>query len=744
LHILLIATDPACRPAVEAQLVAPGVTVEIQQVSDEAALAAALQGGHSDLAIIDQDSAWIDTLELLRSLHQRCPEPPLILLVSEPTPESLRQAIDAGITDYIIKSPVQLPRFGFLLHCLTQRSREQRALASVEAAWKQSELKYRTLTEQISGIFYVAHPDPQGGTAQVSSQIENLLGISVEEWQKDPRLWSKHIHPDDRDRVLADYHHAVDTGGQFVSEYRMVARDGHTVWFRDLAVVMRASSHQPPLVHGVMLDVTARRTLDEELRANEARLRQALRVGRMGYLDWDLKSDAITWSRETYVLFGVDPATFSPTIDSTLQLVHPDDRERVRAGLKAALNDDLPYDLEHRMVQPDGRVVYVHSQAELMRDLQGHPTRLFGTVVDISARKQTQEALAASEAQYRRLYESIRDGFGRVDMDGRILEVNPAFLAITAYPEAEIHQLKYQELTPPRWHDFEAAIVREQILVRGYSDVYEKEYVRRDGSVFPIELRAYLIRDEAGEPTGMWAFVRDISERKHAQEKLVAYAAQLQSLSHQLWEAQENERRHLARELHDEIGQDLTAIRMNLRPPLKDETASALGLRLEETLRVVDGLIRKTQDLSFTLRPTMLDDLGLEAALRSLTRLQASRGHLNVEFWASPFPRRLNTVIETACFRVAQEALTNVLRHALAKEVSVLLRLDQDQLELVIHDDGVGFNVAAVRQGDHGKRALGLLGMEERVSLAGGRFECRSSPEHGTEIHAWFPLHWRE
>jgi signal transduction histidine kinase len=139
----------------------------------------------------------------------------------------------------------------------------------------------------------------------------------------------------------------------------------------------------------------------------------------------------------------------------------------------------------------------------------------------------------------------------------------------------------------------------------------------------------------------------------------------------------------------------------------------------------------------------MLDDLGLEPALRWYTNQQASLARLKPQFHADPLENRLDPAVETACFRVAQEALTNVVRHAHAKTLTVELRSKNGHLHLSVRDDGVGFDVAAPRQPAARSASLGLLSMEERAVLADGGFECISIPGQGTEIHAWFPLKWR-
>jgi signal transduction histidine kinase len=214
---------------------------------------------------------------------------------------------------------------------------------------------------------------------------------------------------------------------------------------------------------------------------------------------------------------------------------------------------------------------------------------------------------------------------------------------------------------------------------------------------------------------------------------------QAQALSRRLVEAQEAERRHIARELHDEVGQALTAVKINLQAIASLCETPAAGPRLKDSIAVVERALQQVRNISLDLRPSLLDDLGLVSALRWYVDNQTQRAGLQARFSVSPPDLRLTPNLETDCFRVAQEALTNVIRHAHATRVEVSLQGTGHGARLVIRDDGVGFNVAhTLAQAARGK-SLGLVGLRERVALAGGRMEIVSAHGSGTEVRAWFP-----
>lgn len=214
----------------------------------------------------------------------------------------------------------------------------------------------------------------------------------------------------------------------------------------------------------------------------------------------------------------------------------------------------------------------------------------------------------------------------------------------------------------------------------------------------------------------------------------------LKQLSARLVNAQEEERRRLARELHDEIGQALTAVKINLQTVQRLPQASSFASRLEESIGIIDRTLQQVRDLSLDLRPPLLDDLGLVSALRWHIERQAQRAGFTVEFDAGLLDPRPTPEIEVACFRVVQEALTNVARHAHAQHVWIALHVDNNLLHVSVQDDGVGFDVRqALEQAARGD-SLGLIGMQERVALVGGRLTIEAAPGFGAKIRARFPL----
>lgn len=270
----------------------------------------------------------------------------------------------------------------------------------------------------------------------------------------------------------------------------------------------------------------------------------------------------------------------------------------------------------------------------------------------------------------------------------------------------------------------------------------DKEVVleRPDGSRIVVAVNIAAVKDAAGRVAAAVNAFQDITARKEAERQLRAVeerrgqlASELRALSQRLLEVQEEERRHLARELHDEVGQRLTALKFSLASAA-DISAAEAKERAAEAAAQLDDLIRQVGDLSLDLRPPALDTLGLRSALQALFDRGVAETGVAVKFKHRKLDRRFAPEVQTAAYRIVQEALTNVARHAGVREASVRATVDRRRLRIEVADRGVGFDSAAARGA-----TAGLTGMRERAILAGGHLEIESAPGAGTRILADLP-----
>jgi len=371
-----------------------------------------------------------------------------------------------------------------------------------------------------------------------------------------------------------------------------------------------------------------------------------------------------------------------------------------------------------------------------LRDSDGRDV-VGGMAIDVTERSRMAEALSSSEERFREFMDNNPALCWISDEGGRITYVNKTFgksLKLTLDPVGR-HPVELFPTASARQHLYG---VRASLQTNKPIETQER-FLRSDGSdgdfaVFRFPLIGAADRRAVG------GIAIDITERRRAADELSQANVRLQALSSRIIEVQETERRQIARELHDEIGQCLTALKISLEGLQRTAQEPAVVNRLAESVELSAHTLDQVRRLSVDLRPSQLDDLGLEAAVRSIFNRQAATGHFSAHYESSLQGAALSDQVETACFRVCQEALTNIIKHANAQNVWIHIDLQENQLQLRIRDDGKGFDPDRGNRQAMSGESFGLLGMQERATLAGGRLEIRSAPGQGAEVRVWFPV----
>lgn len=591
-------------------------------------------------------------------------------------------------------------------------------------------------------------------------------------------------------------------------------------------------------------------------------------------------------------------------------VTHPDDWEETAEKIRSVgtLGIDASR-FEMRYLHACGNVLWGDVSVSLFQDVAGSRRHL-AQVLDITGRKQAEQALRVSEAQYRRLHESMRDAFVQVDMEGRIQEYNEAYQEMLGYDADELAAANYKDLTPRKWRAFQDEIIVKQVLVRGYSDIYEKEYQRKDGTLVPVELRTVLLRDEQGAACGMWAVLRDISDRKRAEENIQALTATLEErvsertkairllydtalmvnqaqnaeqaidaclqrvVMHNAWSfghalmpaadrADELVPRHfhypessrrfqrfrevtrrmrlhrgeglagrvfasgkpewitniqqglnepratlavelgigaaaafpvlvgervvavleffadrairpdrriadaiagvgiqlgrvlertefelhllsvaeevqqgIAQDLHDDVGQELTGLGLKaetLAEMLAADKTSASRLATD-IAAAVDRTRSKVRGLSRRLLPVELEEGLLAGVLRRLAAAATTGSHILCTFTCSQPDPVFDSRIAMHLYRIVQEAISNAVRHAGAKNIRITLERHMGETLLKIEDDGIGLSHEALQA-----QGLGLRTMRYRAGLLGGNLVVGAGPSGGTQVECRLP-----
>ena len=395
-------------------------------------------------------------------------------------------------------------------------------------------------------------------------------------------------------------------------------------------------------------------------------------------------------------------------------------------------------DVEYEMQRKDGTAFPVLVNVIAIYDADGRFAHSRASVVDISKRKQAETELRESELRNTAIVRAALDCIVSIDSHGTITEFNPAAEKTFGYSrEQVIGRNVASTIIPPAMRDDHRRGL-ERYLATGEGSFLGRRVqvtaMRSDGSEFPVELAITPV--PLRSQTVFTAYMRDITREKWAEQELHRFAGEMQAVSRRLVEMQEIEQRALASELHDLVGQKLTALSINLNIVEFESAASMTSqssARLHDSLKLVSETIESIRDVMVALRPTVLDDYGVTSGLRWYAAQFAKRTGITVTVLEQGEIRRLPTNVEETLFRIAQEALANVAKYARVEKATVTLRTMRDSIRLTIADDGCGFDPSAARRPglDHG---WGLMIMKERAASLGAELTVESAPGRGTRI----------
>jgi PAS domain S-box-containing protein len=513
-------------------------------------------------------------------------------------------------------------------------------------------------------------------------------------------------------------------------ETTILSRAGGIVSIDAAFAPLRGKDGSVTQVVGSGVDVTVRRKAERELARSQQRLAEAQRVAHVGSWEWSIKKDSVTWSDELYRIYGVDRATHVPTYESFLASVHLDDRAHTTAVLAKAMENVTPFVYDHRILRPDGDVRMLHTRGEVLPDPEGRPARLVGSCWDITDRWEAMRRAEASRETLESVLDRVSDGVVALDRQWRYTYVNTCGGRMLGRDAATLVGkhiwTEFPEGRGQKFHlAYERALAEQRpVQIREHDAALDKWF----------ESRIYPSAD------GLSIFFTDVTEQQRAQDELRAGAAALRALATRLADVREEERRDIARELHDQVGQALTAmtfdvawLRGQLGGAAKPQVAARLG-RMNDALHAT---LETTRRISASLRPPLLDELGLPAAIQAHAVEFAERTGIrcDVHVPVDGAGHALAPATAVTLFRILQEALTNVARHAGARRVTIALELGDGATTLTVTDDGKGIDAGQVAADS----SLGLVGMRERALTIGGTVTISGAPGRGTTVAVTAP-----
>jgi len=622
--------------------------------------------------------------------------------------------------------------FGMFYSLASSRRRAVEIAEVITKDLRDSEERFRLITENASDLITLL--DPQGKRVYLNPAYGRLFGDHKALMDTDA---FQVIHPEDRDRMREVFKNTVRNGTAWRTELRFLLPGGEARHIESRGSAVRNPNGDVALIVVVARDVTERQRTEEALRARDLQLQEAQEIANLGSWEWDVREDSVKWSNELFRIFGIAHDQFQPTLEGFLALVHPEDREQVAAGVKAVLNADTEYESPFRIIRPDGAVRMLYARGQLVRDESDQPLRLLGVCQDITERIWAEEQVRTTQERFRTMVENVRDyAIFMLDQEGYVTSWNVGAQRIKGYDADEIFGRHYSCFFLPE-HASRGDPSR-QLRIAAVEGRYESESwrVRKDGQRFWAHVIVMPQFDESGKLTGFSNITRDITERKRAEEDLHSYADRLRSTARRLVEVQESERRTLARELHDRVGQNLTALGLNLRlvaSGLASDARPDVSSRLGECDSLVMQTVDAIRDVMGELRPQALDEYGLLAALRSLAASFSRRTGVQVAVAGDRAAGRVPKTVDLAMFRIVQEALNNVAKHSKASRAEISFSSTNGYAALTVRDDGIGFDPKHV-EASNPNAGWGLLIMRERAEAVGARFDLDASPGAGVRV----------
>jgi PAS domain S-box-containing protein len=630
-----------------------------------------------------------------------------------------------GADEYLVKP--------FGLQELLARVQTLVRLRNTTAALRASEEHHRRLIDILPDAVCLIHP--KGRLLAVNSQAVAMLGYSNTEELLHKTIFD--LTPaEEHEGIKTDFVIALRAGIIRNVEYTMLKKDGTPFRVELSATVSLGINNQPAGLLSVVRDITERKQAQEALQASEERFRQlADHIREVFWMSNADKSKIIYVSPAYEEIWGQTCKSLYLSPQNWVEAIHPDDRKRVTESIiKKQITGE--YDEIYRIVRPDGSIRWIQDRAFPIRDASGNIYRIVGIADDITKRQRAWDALGESEARKRAIMQAALDGIITIDHEGRMIELNAAAEKIFVHSRAKLIGENVMEVVPASFRPwFQNGLNNYFSGDKGptLGSRIEMPALRADGSRFSAEFTITRIR-LAGQP--MFTFyIRDITQHKRAE-------AELRALPQRIIKAQEAERSRIAQELHDGINQMIASVKMRLKkvesslPDLKPAAREIL-LRCD---RLLIKVLEENRRIAHNLRPTDLDNLGLSAACTSFCSEVQLRTNLQFQCRISSSNERLPSMVELHLFRIVQEAVNNIEKHAKAKSVKLQLRFQGGAAVLKIQDDGEGFDPKTLKAVKKIRHGLGLTNMRERALSLGGTYEIKSAPGRGTSIVVRVPL----
>jgi PAS domain S-box-containing protein len=568
-----------------------------------------------------------------------------------------------------------------------------------------------------------------------SNQFYRMLGMHPDSGPMPVDRAVLMVHPEDREKANKHRDDLVSRGVPLENELRFVLPNGDVRLFHSRAVAVIDQKGRTR-IRGMSQDITEQVESRRRLAQQEAMMEAAEQLAKIGAWECDPDAKDFTWSPSLWKLMNMEPRPDPMTFEEVHSFFHPDDVAPARRDFLELISRGIPLDNEFRLIRPDGRVGWFHSRAVPITDDTGTLVRIAGMSQDVTAQREAESKLKRSEDLLRHGEEIANFGTWEYDLKtNRPTLLSKNFLEMCGVTsEAQWTR----DLCWERVHPDDRKIHRELMegsLREAKPFQFVSRYRKPDGNTRIHLTRAVPVAGPDGVPARMIGVAQDITEQTQSEQEL-------RRLSQRLMRARDDDRRQMARELHESVGQTLAVLKMalgQLRYVLPAEKGPAFEA-WKSAYQIAEEAIREVRTISYLMHPPLLDEAGFALALKWYVKGFATRSGIKVDFEIPESMERLPQEIETAVFRIVQEALTNVHRYSGSATAAVVVTRDNAHLRVEVHDSGCGILPASSLGTSQLPAGVGIAAMRERAQNLNGTFEISTTPGHGTTVRAVLPL----